>query len=50
MRSLHGIGFSATTNASGTIISDIVPKSRLAEGVGYFRDYPIRLLQQWGLL
>ena len=36
MRSLHGIGFSATTNASGTIISDIVPKSRLAEGVGYF--------------
>lgn len=36
MRSFHGIGFSATTNASGTIISDIVPKSRLAEGVGYF--------------
>ncbi|MEH7177855.1 MFS transporter [Neobacillus vireti] len=36
LRSLHGIGFSATTNASGTIISDIVPKSRLAEGVGYF--------------
>lgn len=36
MRSLHGIGFSATTNASGTVISDIVPKSRLGEGVGYF--------------
>ncbi|MBB6444312.1 MFS transporter [Bacillus benzoevorans] len=36
LRSLHGIGFSATTNASGTIVSDIVPKSRLAEGVGYF--------------
>ncbi|WP_010283044.1 MFS transporter [Bacillus timonensis] len=36
MRSLHGIGFSATTNASGTVISDIVPKKRLAEGVGYF--------------
>lgn len=36
MRSLHGIGFSATTNASGTVISDIVPKRRLAEGVGYF--------------
>lgn len=36
LRSLHGIGFSATTNASGTIISDIVPKSRLAEGVGFF--------------
>lgn len=36
LRSLHGIGFSATTNASGTIISDILPGSRLAEGVGYF--------------
>ena len=36
VRSLHGIGFSATTNASGTIVSDIVPRSRLAEGVGYF--------------
>ncbi len=36
LRSLHGIGFSATTNASGTIVSDIVPKSRLAEGVGYY--------------
>ena len=36
VRCLHGIGFSATTNASGTIISDIVPKTRLAEGVGYY--------------
>ena len=36
LRSLHGIGFSATTNAPGTIVSDIVPKSRLAEGVGYY--------------
>ena len=37
VRSLHGIGFSATTNASGTIVSDIVPRNRLAmEGVGYF--------------
>ena len=36
VRSLHGVGFSATTNASGTIVSDIVPRSRLAEGVGYF--------------
>ena len=36
MRSIHGIAFSATTNASGTVISDIVPKNRLAEGVGYF--------------
>ena len=36
LRSLHGIGFSATTNAPGTIVSDIVPKSRLAQGVGYY--------------
>ncbi|RDW16751.1 MFS transporter [Oceanobacillus chungangensis] len=35
-RALHGFGFSATTNASGTIVSDIVPKSKLAEGIGYF--------------
>ncbi|HZH60760.1 MAG TPA: MFS transporter [Metabacillus sp.] len=36
IRSMQGIGFSATTNALGTIVADIVPKSRLAEGVGYF--------------
>jgi len=36
MRSLHGIGFSATTNAAGTVISDIVPKKRLGEGIGYY--------------
>lgn len=36
LRGIHGIGFSATTNSSGTIISDIVPKSRLAEGIGFF--------------
>ncbi|RLL43843.1 MFS transporter [Oceanobacillus piezotolerans] len=36
LRALHGFGFSATTNSSGTVVSDIVPKSRLAEGIGYF--------------
>lgn len=36
LRALNGIGFSAMTNASGTIVSDVVPSSRLAEGVGYY--------------
>ncbi|RDW15203.1 arabinose ABC transporter permease [Oceanobacillus arenosus] len=36
VRALHGFGFGATTNSSGTVVSDIVPKSRLAEGIGYF--------------
>lgn len=36
IRAVHGIGFSANTNASGTVVSDIIPKSRLIEGIGYF--------------
>lgn len=36
MRFLQGIGFSAYTNACGTMISDIVPIGRLAEGIGFF--------------
>jgi MFS family permease len=36
LRAFHGFGFGATTNSSGTVVSDIVPKSRLAEGIGYF--------------
>ncbi|GIM30228.1 MFS transporter [Clostridium polyendosporum] len=35
LRFLHGIGLSAQTTAVGTIISDIVPHTRLGEGVGY---------------
>lgn len=35
IRFLHGIGFSAQTTAAGTITSDIVPASRLGEGISY---------------
>lgn len=35
-RAFNGIGFSATTNASGTVVSDVIPHDRLSEGVGYF--------------
>jgi MFS family permease len=36
VRLFHGLGWSATTTAAGTIATDAVPKSRLAEGMGYF--------------
>lgn len=36
IRAINGIGFSANTNASGTVVSDVIPKDRLAEGVGYY--------------
>ena len=36
LRFLHGLGFSAHSTAAGTIVADIVPKSRLTEGVGFF--------------
>ena len=35
LRFVHGGGFSAYTTAAGTILADIVPKTRLAEGIGY---------------
>lgn len=35
-RILQGIGFSITSTASATMTSDIVPKSRLSEGMGYY--------------
>lgn len=36
IRILHGFGFSAQSTAIGTIVSDLVPASRRAEGIGYF--------------
>lgn len=36
LRAVNGIGFSANTNASGTVVADIIPSSRLAEGIGYY--------------
>jgi len=36
LRVINGIGFSAHTSAAGTIASDLTPKPRLAEGLGYY--------------
>lgn len=36
LRFFQGIGLSAYSTALGTILSDVVPASRLSEGVGYF--------------
>ena len=36
LRFFQGIGLSAYSTALGTIISDIVPTTRISEGVGYF--------------
>ncbi|HMM06908.1 MAG TPA: MFS transporter [Clostridiales bacterium] len=36
LRFIHGFGWGAASTASSTVASDIIPKSRLAEGMGYF--------------
>lgn len=36
IRLIHGLGWGASSTASGTIASDIIPHKRLAEGMGYF--------------
>lgn len=36
LRFIHGFGWGASSTAASTIASDIIPKSRLAEGMGYF--------------
>ncbi len=36
LRFIHGVGFSAHSTSTGTIVSDVVPGSRLMEGIGYF--------------
>jgi len=36
LRFIHGFGWGASSTASSTIASDIIPKSRLGEGMGYF--------------
>lgn len=36
IRFLHGFGWGASTTASNTIASDIIPKKRFGEGMGYF--------------
>jgi len=36
LRFIHGFGWGASSTASSTIASDIIPKSRLGEGMGFF--------------
>ncbi|MEW6046147.1 MAG: MFS transporter [Bacillota bacterium] len=36
IRVIHGFGWGFSTTASGTIAADVVPRTRLAEGMGYF--------------
>lgn len=36
LRILHGVSFSASSTASSTIASDVLPDSRMTEGLGYF--------------
>ena len=36
LRFLHGFGWGTSSTASNTIASDIIPKSRMGEGMGYF--------------
>ncbi len=35
VRFIHGVGFSLNSTATGTVIADVVPESRLSEGIGY---------------
>ncbi|MBP2637944.1 MAG: mdtG 2 [Firmicutes bacterium] len=36
LRVLHGLGFGIATTLYATIITDLIPKSRRGEGIGYF--------------
>jgi MFS family permease len=36
LRMLNGVGFGVATTAGGTIAADMVPKTRLGEGMGFF--------------
>jgi len=36
LRILHGLSFSASSTASSTIASDVLPERRMTEGLGYF--------------
>jgi Major Facilitator Superfamily. len=36
IRIIHGIGFSAVTNATATMAADMVPAERRSEGLGYY--------------
>jgi len=36
LRSLMGIGYSGYSTSSGTVVADVVPVSRISEGIGYY--------------
>jgi len=36
IRLLHGLGFGIATTLYGTIVADLIPSSRMGEGMGYF--------------
>ena len=36
IRLLHGIGWGLSSTSTSTIASDVIPKKRFAEGIGYF--------------
>lgn len=36
VRLFHGLGWGASTTAAGTIATDVIPKKRLAEGMGFY--------------
>lgn len=36
IRVLHGLGWGCSTTAAGTIAADVIPSSRLGEGMGFF--------------
>lgn len=36
LRLVHGVGWGAATTAAGTIAADVIPKSRLGEGMGFY--------------
>ena len=39
IRSVNGIGFGMHSTSAGAAIADVLPKSRMAEGIGYFGLY-----------
>ena len=36
IRFIHGIAFGAASTATGTIVAQIIPDSRIGEGIGYY--------------
>jgi len=39
VRALHGVGFGVHSTAGGAVAADVIPKSRMGEGIGYFGLY-----------